>query len=286
MAGADPCLARRERRREIHPGQGHLRPDPAERRRDALAGREDGAVRTIGSACTRHRHGVPAFFAVRQPHRRGERGARPRRQGEVQGHLGTARAGLQSVRASARSQAPGLAAFGRRAPAHRDRPRADAESEIPHPRRTDRRADAAGGRPALHRAQPAEGGRPGYPLHQPQARRGEAAVRHRHHSARRQEGRHLQSQGGDRRLAGAHDGRRRDQAGEGTGEPPDHGAAARRQRSQSRARRSARRPARKTFHSSSGVAKSSASPASPATVRTNCSQPFRANGWQRIPSRS
>ena len=75
-----------------------------------------------------------------------------------------------------------------------------------------------------------QGGRPRHPLHQPQARRGEAALRHRHHPARRQEGRDLQSRGGDRGLARAHDGRRRDQGSEGRGRPADHGAAARRQR--------------------------------------------------------
>ena len=73
---------------------------------------------------------------------------------------------------------------------------------------------------------------------------------------------------------------------EGGGQPADHGAAARRQRSQPRARRSAWRAARSTSRSSSRVAKSSASPASPATARTNCSPRCRANGWRRIPARS
>ena len=65
--------------------------------------------------------------------------------------------------------------------------------EIPDPRRADRGADAAGGRPALRRAGAAEGRGPRHPLHQPQAGRGEAALRHRHHPARRQEGLDLQS---------------------------------------------------------------------------------------------
>ncbi len=38
LAAADPRAARRERRRQIDAGQDHLRIDPAERRRDALAG--------------------------------------------------------------------------------------------------------------------------------------------------------------------------------------------------------------------------------------------------------
>ena len=50
-------------------------------------------------------------------------------------------------------------------------------------------------------------------------------------------------QGRDRCIAGAHDGRRRDQGSEGRGQPPDHGAAPRRQRPQPGARRSARRAA-------------------------------------------
>ena len=56
-------------------------------------------------------------------------------------------------------------------------------------------------------------------------------------------------QGGDRGLAGAHDGRRRHQGSEGRGRAADHGAAAGRQRSQPRARRSARRAARSTSRS-------------------------------------
>ena len=53
------------------------------------------------------------------------------------------------------------------------------------------------------------------PLHQSQARRGETALRYRDHSARRQEGGDLRSAPGDRGIAGAHDGRRRDRRGEG-----------------------------------------------------------------------
>ena len=48
------------------------------------------AVRPLGSAQPRHRHGVPALLAVRQSHRRRERRARPRRQGILQGHVGAA----------------------------------------------------------------------------------------------------------------------------------------------------------------------------------------------------
>ena len=233
---ANPRAARRERRRQVDAGQGNLRADPAQRRRDSLAGRADRAVRPVGGTQPRHRHGVPALLAVRQSHRRRERRARPRRQGILQGHVGTAGAGVEDLWPAARSQTRGLAIVRRRAPAHRDRPRADAGSEIPDPGRADGGADAAGSRPALHRAGAAQGRRPRHPLHQPQARGGEAALRHRNDPARRQEGRDLQSQARDRRLARAHDGRRRDQGSEGGGRPADHGAAARRQRPLARAR--------------------------------------------------
>ena len=91
-------------------------------------------------------------------------------------------------------------------------------------------------------------------------------------------------QGGDRVLAGAHDGRRRDQGGEGRGHrqttvprlvvndlslaPDDpHGV--------------------RLKHISLELKGGEiwASPASPATARTNCSPRFRASGWPRIPAR-
>src|ERR1700740_3385341 len=45
LAAAHPCPARRERRWQIDAGQNHLRIDPAERGRDALAGGEEGFFR-------------------------------------------------------------------------------------------------------------------------------------------------------------------------------------------------------------------------------------------------
>ena len=128
--------------------------------------------------------------------------------------LGAARRSLAGLRAAARSQARGLAALGRRAPAHRDRARADAEPEAAHPRRADRGAHAAGSRPALHRARAPQERRTRASLHQPQARRGEAPVRQGDHPARRQEGRDLRSAPRDRGIAGPHDGGRRHRRGE------------------------------------------------------------------------
>ena len=83
--------------------------------------------------------------------------------------------------------------------------------------------------------------RPRHPLHLAQARRGEAAVRHRHHPARRQEGRHLRPAPRDRGIAGAHDGRRRDRRGEGGEHPRGRHPAAADQRPVDGAGRSARR---------------------------------------------
>ena len=65
-----------------------------------------------------------------------------------------------------------------------------------------------------------------------------AALRHRHHPARRQEGLDLQPASGDGGLAGPNDGRRRHQGGQSRRGPEDHGAAPRRQRSRHGAGRS------------------------------------------------
>ena len=74
----------------------------------------------------------------------------------------------------------------------------------------------------------------------------------------------------DRRIAGPHDGRRRDRRGEGGVRPQHISAAARRSIScrWSRTIRTARGLRR--YRSRSAAARSSASPASPVTVRTNC----------------
>ena len=75
-----------------------------------------------------------------------------RRRNSLCCHLGAACGGLARLWPAARSQARGLATVGRRAPAHRDRARADAESQAAHSRRADRGADAAGSGPALRGA--------------------------------------------------------------------------------------------------------------------------------------
>ena len=142
------------------------------------------------------------------------------------------RAGL---RPAARSQARSVAALGRRAPAHRDRARADAEPEAADPRRADLGADAAGGRPAVRDARPAQGEGRAHPLHQPQARGGQTALRHARRSCAAARSRDLRSAPRDRGVARAHDGRRRDRRSESGVRPRRDGAAARHPRPVARA---------------------------------------------------
>ncbi len=107
----------------------------------------------------------------------------------------------------------GVAALGRRAPAHRDRALPAAGPQAADPRRADLGAHPAGGRAAVPHLARAAQGRPRDPLHQPQARRGARAVRHRHDPARRQGDRDLRSARRDRAIARQHDGRRRGRRG-------------------------------------------------------------------------
>ena len=74
--GRNPCAARRERRRQVDPGEDHVWPDPAERGELRWMG-ENRSVRPLRGARARHRHGVSAFLAVRESHCRRERRARP-----------------------------------------------------------------------------------------------------------------------------------------------------------------------------------------------------------------
>ena len=85
------------------------------------------------------------------------------------------------------------------------------------------------------------------PLHQSQARRSETAVRYGDNSARRQEGVDLQSAPGNRCIAGAHDGRRRNRRGEGRLRPFRGAAAAGGRQAFARAGRSARDLPRRRF---------------------------------------
>ena len=151
----------------------------------------------------------------------------------------------RSLWPAARSQARGVAALGRRAPAHRDRALPAAGPEAADPRRADLGADPAGGRAAVPHVARAAQGRPRDPLHQPQARGGARAVRHRHHPARRQGDRDLRPARRDRAIARQHDGRRRGRRGAFGRSEEARPAAPGRAQSQLHAGRSARRQARR-----------------------------------------
>ena len=139
--------------------------------------------RAVGGAHARHRHGVPAFLAVREPDRRREHRARPRRRPN---RFGTSRRGSRrSSQPTACRSIPGagLAAVGRRAPAHRDRPRLlqnpkliilDEPTSVLTPQEADKLFACWSG---------SERG-PRHPLHHPPAGRGEADLRPRHRAAR------------------------------------------------------------------------------------------------------
>ena len=177
---------------------------------DDLVGRPAGPDRRPARrARARHRHGVPALLAVRGDDGAREHRARRRRRDRHARAGEEDRGGLARLRPAARSGARGPHAFGRRAPADRDRPLPAAEPEAPDHGRADLGADAAGGRAAVRDAAPAR--RRGLldPLHQPQAPRDQGALRYRDDPARRQGGRDLRSQGRDREEHGAADDRRR-----------------------------------------------------------------------------
>ena len=170
--------------------------------------------------------------------------------------------------------ARGLAALGRRAPAHRDRALPAAEAEAHHPRRADLGADAAGGRPALRRcssgcaakAAPCSTSR--HQLDEVKRLCDRATILRGGKKVA-----DLRPAPGDRGVAGAHDGRRRGRRGEG-GDGARHHRAARWsiKRPVADAGRSASAFACRTSRSRSRAARSSASPASPATARTSCSR--------------
>ena len=237
-AGRNPRAARRKRRRQIDPRQDHLRTDPAERRRNALAGREDGArparrkrARSASAWCS----SISRCSTIS-----------PWRKTSRSGSTASETFAAMSARLDEVSRVYGLPLdpnrevwrlVGRRAPAHRDRARADAESETPDPRRADRGADAAGGRPALHRARAAQG-----------EGRAILYISHKLEEVKRlcdtatilRGGKKvvdLRSARGDRGVARAHDGGRRDRRSEGRRRARHHRAAAGHQRPHPRAGR-------------------------------------------------
>ena len=85
--GRNPCPARRERRRQVHPRQDDLRRSRAGRGPDHLRRLAAAHRQPARRAPARHRHGVPAFLAVRGDDGAGEHLARPRLRASPQREL-------------------------------------------------------------------------------------------------------------------------------------------------------------------------------------------------------
>ena len=135
--------------------QDHLWRAARRRGQHALAGPAGPGRRPARRARARHRHGVPAFLAVRGDDRAREHRARGRRRHRHAGAGQADRGGLARLRPAARPRPRGAHALGRRAPADRDRPLPPAEPEAPDHGRADLGSDPAGGRAAVRDAAPA-----------------------------------------------------------------------------------------------------------------------------------
>ena len=99
----------------------------------------------------RHRHGLPALHAGRQPHRPGERRARAPRSCTASATRPAPRSReiSDALRLRPRPRRAGRGARRRRPAARRDPQGPLPRRQDPHPRRADRRAGAAGGRRAV-----------------------------------------------------------------------------------------------------------------------------------------
>ena len=181
----------------------------------------------------------------------------------------------RAIRAGGGSRPPCPPPFGRRAAAGRDPALPAATPEAADHGRADQRADAAGGGRAVRHAAPVGGGRLQRPLHQPQAGGDPRALHCGDGAARRPGGGALRPADRDRGIAGRDDDGRRpgpdpppashaDRRALPGGGPPDPAR---------RASPSAPRCA--TSRWNCAPARSSASPASPATARRSC--------WRRSP---
>ena len=129
-----------------------------------------------GGAAARHRHGLPAFFAVRGADaspRTSRCALPPRGRREL---AETIRNVSRELRPAARSRRGHRRPFGRRAAAGGDRALPAAGAAAHHHGRADLGADAAGGRPALRHAAAALLGGRRHPLHHAPALRSAGAL--------------------------------------------------------------------------------------------------------------
>ena len=285
-AGRDPCPARRERRRQEHAGQDHLRRAPGRCGLDPLERPRGHDRQPEGGAPPRHRHGVPAFLAVRGDDRAREHRARRGRRRRPARARCADRRGVRDLRPAARPAPPRAHALGRRAPAHRDRALPVAEPAAPDHGRADLGADPAGGGAAVRDPAPARRRRLLDPVHQPQARGDQGAVPARDHPAPGAGGRRMRSAAGDRAQHGRADDRQRARRRLPRARACRGRAASRGRRPEPGRRATVRhRPARAS-RSRSAAARSSASPDSPATARPSCSARSRASARWRGRRRS
>ena len=208
-AGGDPRRARRERRRQEHPDEDHLRGDGGGSGRDLL-GRRAGADPEPGRGpAARHRHGVPALLAVRVGVRRGEHRGGGGRALRSPGALRPRARAVATLRPAAGSRPPPRPPLRGGAPAGRDRALPPAASQAADPRRADLGAHAPGREAPVRDPARDRGGRVQPPLHQPQARRDPRALRQRHRPSARRGRRRRRSEGRVVRRARGADDRRR-----------------------------------------------------------------------------
>jgi phosphatidylcholine synthase len=162
---------------------------------DGPAGRDRLAQ---GGAQARHRHGLPAFFAVRRltvP--RTSRSPRRDRRRRQELKAKDARRCLQLRLPLDPDSRGATLSVGERQRIEIVRCLLQKPEAADHPRRADLGADAAGGRQAVRDARAAARRGQIDPLHLASARRGEAHVRPRHRAAPRQGGRPLRPAQGD-----------------------------------------------------------------------------------------
>ena len=181
----------RERRRQVHAGEGARRGHPPRLGRDARRRRARRLPFAARRARRGHRGHLPGADALPRPQRRGERrhglppAARAQADRPAARWSATSRSCSTAARRAARPRAAGARALDRRPADRRDRQGAELRRPRPDHGRADRRALGPRGRAAvLGRAHAARAGRGGA-VHLAPARRGLHDLRHGHRDARR-----------------------------------------------------------------------------------------------------